>query len=94
MDDNIGAIIRDSFKLKPEKLFMDELKWRYLVRSVLRGKNVLLLGSAGQGKTFAALSAVDALSETVTEEMTEERLSLLKSDPTVKILKIDALNDL
>ena len=61
MDDNIGAIIRDSFKLKPEKLFMDELKWRYLVRSVLRGKNVLLLGSAGQGKTFAVQCVVDAL---------------------------------
>lgn len=59
--DNIETTIKDSFKLKPDKLFMGELKWRYLVRSVLRGKNVLLLGSAGQGKTFAVQCVVDAL---------------------------------
>ena len=40
---------------------MNELKWKYLVRSVLRGKNILLLGSAGQGKTYAVQCLVDAL---------------------------------
>ena len=58
---DITARIQDSFKLKPEKLFMGELKWKYLVRSIIRGKNVLLLGPAGQGKTFAIQCAVDAL---------------------------------
>jgi MoxR-like ATPase len=40
---------------------MSDLKWKYLVRSALRGKNILLLGPSGQGKTFAVQCLVDAL---------------------------------
>jgi MoxR-like ATPase len=33
---------------------MTDLKWKYLVRSALRGKNIMMVGPAGCGKTEAA----------------------------------------
>ena len=57
----IIKFIENSYELKPESLIMNELKWRYLVRSGIRGKNILLLGPTGSGKTLAAQSLVKAL---------------------------------
>lgn len=70
---------------------MNELKWKYLVRSVLRGKNILLLGPTGQGKTLAVQCLVDALSETIVEEMTEEQLNSLKCEQNITILKTEII---
>lgn len=53
--------IRNSYSLKPRKLFMTETKWKYLVRSAVRGKNVLMTGNSGCGKTLAAKCLTEAL---------------------------------
>ncbi len=45
--------IHTSYNLKPKGLVMKELKWKYLVRSAVRGKNIMMTGPAGCGKTLA-----------------------------------------
>ena len=54
-------IHKGSINLKPQELVMTELKWKYLVRSAVRAKNIMMTGPAGCGKTMAAKSLVKAL---------------------------------
>lgn len=53
--------IHNSYSLKPGNLVMNELKWKYLIRSAVRGKNIMMTGPAGCGKTMAARSLVKAM---------------------------------
>ena len=48
-------------ELKPEGLFIEPLKWKYLLRSAVRGKNIMMTGPTGCGKTLAAQSLVRSL---------------------------------
>ncbi len=54
-------LIANSDSIKPDDLVISSLKWKYLIRSILRGRNVLLTGPAGSGKTLAVQRAVEAL---------------------------------
>ena len=53
--------IHTSYDLKPQGLMMSELKWKYLIRSAVRGKNIMMTGPAGCGKTMAAKAVVNSL---------------------------------
>ena len=44
--------IHSSYSLKPKMLMMSELKWKYLIRSGVRGKNIMMTGPAGCGKDY------------------------------------------
>ena len=48
------ALITNAANIKPADLEMSDIKWKYLVRSAVRGKNIMMVGPAGCGKTQAA----------------------------------------
>lgn len=48
-------------ELKPTGLFIEDLKWKYLLRSAVRGKNIMMTGPTGCGKTLASQSLVRSL---------------------------------
>jgi midasin (ATPase involved in ribosome maturation) len=53
--------IKNSPKLRPDDFKVNDLKWKFAVRSILRGENVLLLGESGCGKTRMAMELSMAL---------------------------------
>jgi hypothetical protein len=50
-----------SLNLKPIELVMTPLKWKYLIRSAVRAKNIMMTGPSGCGKTMSAKALVNAL---------------------------------
>jgi len=60
-EDFLKFIHNESKDLKPQMLFMNELKWKYLIRNIIRGKNIMMTGPAGCGKTMAAKAAANAI---------------------------------
>jgi MoxR-like ATPase len=60
-EDIKNFIHNDSVSLKPESIVITDLKWKYLIRSAVRAKNIMMTGPAGCGKTMAAKSLVKAL---------------------------------
>jgi len=54
--DKVDFIHNKSLKLKPNDLFISDLKWKHLIRTLLYGKNILVEGPSGTGKTKSILS--------------------------------------
>jgi MoxR-like ATPase len=57
--ENIKDFLEKCHSLKPQTLVISDTKWKYLVRSVVRGKNVLMVGPTGCAKTLAAQTVAD-----------------------------------
>lgn len=60
-ESEIRSFIKASPSIRPKDFVISDLKWKYLVRSVLRGKNTMLVGPSRSGKTKAIFSVVKAL---------------------------------
>lgn len=58
---NVQKYLQNCGSLKPSNLIISDLKWKYLMRSVLRGKNIMMTGPSGCGKTLSAQSVAKAL---------------------------------
>ena len=46
---------------KPNDFYIDDLKWKYLLRNIIRGKNIMMTGPSGCGKTDVTFKAAKAL---------------------------------
>jgi MoxR-like ATPase len=55
------SFINNCIDLKPKELIITDLKWKYLIRSAMRGRNIMMTGPSGCGKTLAAQQLVKAL---------------------------------
>jgi len=61
LENDVVEFVKNSEQLLPQNLIMTPLKWKYLVRSVLRGKNIMMTGPSGCGKTLAAQTVAKVL---------------------------------
>ena len=46
---------------RPDTLFMEDLNWKFICRNVYRGRNMLLTGPTGTGKSQTAIAVAKAL---------------------------------
>ena len=60
-DSDVDDILRTCVSLKPEELIISDLKWKYLVRAIVRSKNIMIVGPSGCAKTMAAKCVATAL---------------------------------
>lgn len=90
-DAEVDDILRTCVSLKPAELIISDLKWKYLVRAVIRGKNIMIIGPSGCAKTMAARCVAKAFVEDREEIVTEEHLNVLKNDPNIKIKNIEKM---
>jgi len=50
---------------KPDDFIISDLKWKYLVRCINKGKNLMFVGPAGTGKTQVIFKASEALNRQI-----------------------------
>jgi MoxR-like ATPase len=51
---DIPSFLKTCFALKPDELKVSELNWRFAMRAILRGDNLMFRGDHGGGKTMFA----------------------------------------
>jgi nitric oxide reductase NorQ protein len=59
--DKIVSFLKNASAVRPSSYKMNDLNWRFAVRTVLRGKNMMIVGPKGTGKTVLAFTLRDVL---------------------------------
>ena len=55
------AFLNTCVDKRPDTLFMEDLNWKFVCRNVYRGRNMLLTGPTGTGKSQTAIAVAKAL---------------------------------
>lgn len=61
----VMAFMSTCVSKRPKSLFCEDLTWKFICRSVLRGRSILLTGPTGCGKSQTALAVAKALDRPV-----------------------------
>jgi len=64
-NDPILKLIHSSPQQRPESLICADLTWKMICRSVIRGRNIMLTGPTGTGKSQTAFAAAKAMGKEV-----------------------------
>ena len=67
--------VHTSYRFKPEDLFISEIKWKFLMRNVVKGKNIMMTGAAGSGKCLEKDTKVKLMvSEKIFNEINSHKI--------------------
>ena len=61
--EEVREFIHNSVDMIPEDLKIADIKWKYLIRSIVRGNNILMTGPSGCGKTLVAQTLANVFSD-------------------------------
>jgi len=57
----VMAFLKTCTEKRPSDLYMEDLTWKFICRNVYRGRNMMLTGPTGTGKSQTAIAAAKAL---------------------------------
>lgn len=60
-DTSIMSFLNTCVEKRPDTLFLEDLNWKFICRNVFRGRNMLLTGPTGTGKSQTAIAVAKAL---------------------------------
>ena len=60
-DTDIMSFLNTCVEKRPDTLYLEDLNWKFICRNVFRGRNMLLTGPTGTGKSQTAIAVAKAL---------------------------------
>lgn len=60
-DNTVMALLNTCVEKRPASLYCQDLTWKFICRAVIKGRNILLTGPTGCGKSQTAIAAAKAL---------------------------------